>query len=152
MIKKIIGLFLFSVTLLSLFSFNFAYAQDAGFLDGSSLVPCGTDRGPVVTDSKGNETAESRKILNPCGFDDILAFVNNTINFLLFKLALPISAMMFAYAGFLLVTSGGEVNKKNHAKEIFWNVAIGLIIAAAAFVIVNTVLSIAGYTGDWTHF
>ncbi len=152
--KKLQNLFLGFFLTFSLLVPFLSYAQnyDAGFGNGgSNLVPCGTDRGEVITEN-GKETADSRKILNPCGFDDILAFINNTINFLLFKLALPVSAMMFAYAGFLLITSGGEANKKTHAKEIFWNVAIGLIIAAASFVIVNTVLSIAGYTGDWTHF
>ncbi len=59
---------------------------------------------------------------------------------------------MFAYAGFELVTSGGSTEKKSKAKSIFTSVAIGLIIAAAAFLIIQTVLSIVGYDKSWNWF
>ena len=59
---------------------------------------------------------------------------------------------MFAYAGFELLTSGGETSKREKAKSIFLNVAIGLIVVVAAFLIVQTVLSIAGYDKSWDWF
>lgn len=108
----------------------------------SGLVPCGTER-----DS-------SNKITNPCGFSHILELINKVVTFVLVDLALPIAALMFAYAGFLLATSGGNSEKKSQAKSVFTSVAIGLIIVAGAFTIVKTVLSILGYqTGSgWNWF
>ena len=94
--------------------------------DGS-LVPCGTTK---------NAT--------PCGFNDLFSMVNKVINFVLFVMAVPIAAIMFAYAGFMLVTSGGSSEQKSKAKSVFFNVAVGLIIAAAAWLIVHTILNIAG--------
>jgi len=91
---------------------------------------------------------------NPCGFSDILILINTVVHFILFYMAVPIAAIMFAYAGFELVTSGGEVSKKEKAKKIFINVAIGLIFVAAAYLIVQTILGIAGVdTGNgWNWF
>lgn len=83
-----------------------------------------------------------------CGFNDLLTLVNNVINFILKFMVIPIAAIMFAYAGFLLITAGGEAaHARTKAKEIFTNAIIGLIIAVAATLIVKMILSIAGYTG-----
>jgi hypothetical protein len=107
----------------------------------SGLVNCGT------YDAQG-------KISNPCGFSDALGMINTVIKFIFLDLVVPFAAIMFAYAGFLLITSGGSTEQKSKAKGIFLNVAIGLIIAAAAFVIVRTVLSLLEYqTGTgWSWF
>ena len=60
---------------------------------------------------------------------------------------------MFAYAGFLLVTAGGEAaGARTKAKSIFTNAVIGLLLAVAAFLIVRTILSILGYSGSWLGF
>ena len=91
--------------------------------------------------------------IDDCGFKDLITLINSIVKFILVNLAIPISAIMFAYAGFELVTSGGNTEKKSQAKKIFINVAIGLIFVAAAFLIVQTVLSIAGYqTNGWNWF
>ena len=100
------------------------------------LVKCGTER------DKDNN------ITNPCGFNDVLTLINTIVKFILFNLALPIAAIMFAYAGFELVTSGGSTEKKSKAKEIFTNVAIGLIFVAAAFLIIQAILGIVGARTD----
>lgn len=86
-----------------------------------------------------------------CGWNDLMTLINTVITFILFRMAIPIAAIMFAYAGILLLTSGGDPAKKTKAKELFTGVAIGLIIAAAAWLIINTILSILGYqhTGTW---
>ena len=102
---------------------------------GSGLVKCG------LSDANG-------KIENPCGFDQLLKLINDVISFVFTNLILPFAAIMFAYAGFELITSGGETSKREKAKKIFTNVAIGLIVAAAAFLIVKTILLIVGARTD----
>lgn len=87
-----------------------------------------------------------------CGFNDLMTLVNTVVRFILFDMVLPISAIMCAYAGVLLVTSGGSTENRGKAKKIFTNAIIGLIIALAAWLIINSILSILGFTGDWIGF
>ena len=87
----------------------------------------------------------------PCDFNAFMTLINNIVRFVLFALALPICAIMFAYAGFLMLTSGGSTESVSKAKKIFTNAALGLAIAAAAWLIVNTILSIFRISStDWT--
>jgi hypothetical protein len=105
------------------------------------LVPCGTEKDPIT-----------KKILNKCTYDHIFELINNVINFILYILAIPIAAIMFAYAGFLYLTSGGDTGKVSKATSIFGDVAMGLVFVAGAWLIIKTVLSILGYDGSWIGF
>ncbi|KKS99985.1 MAG: hypothetical protein UW07_C0008G0017 [Candidatus Nomurabacteria bacterium GW2011_GWF2_43_8] len=87
-----------------------------------------------------------------CDFGKLMLLIDNVIKFILFKMAIPIAAIMFAYAGFELVTSGGSTEKRGIAKKVFTNTALGLIIAVAAWLIIKTILSILGYEGVWIGF
>ncbi|MEI8270300.1 MAG: DUF5018 domain-containing protein [bacterium] len=94
----------------------------------SGLVPCNTSKNPAE-----------------CGFNDLFKLINTVINFILIKMAVPIAAIMFAYAGFMLVSSAGSPEKRTEAKKIFINVAIGLVVVAGAWIFVHTILVIVGY-------
>jgi hypothetical protein len=88
-----------------------------------------------------------------CGFDQFIHLINNVIHFALFDLALPIAAVMFAYAGFKLVTSGGNTEARNTAKNVFTNTAIGLVLAFGCWVIVKALFIVLGYSGGgWIGF
>ena len=87
-----------------------------------------------------------------CDFNDLMTLINKVIHFVLYDMAIPIAAIMFAYAGFLLVTAGGETGAVTKARSIFTNTVLGLIFAVAAFVIIRTILSILGYEGSWIGF
>src|SRR3989344_7526714 len=108
-----------------------------------SPPPSNSDAGLVPCDGSAE---------NPCGFDQFLTLINTVVKFIFLNLIIPIAAIMFAYAGFELVTSGGETSKREKAKKIFTNVAFGLAIAVAAFLIVQTILSIVGYDKTWDWF
>lgn len=71
-----------------------------------------------------------------CGFPDLMRLITNVINFLIY-LSIPIAAIAFAWAGWILVTSGGSESKKEQAKEIFTKVAIGFIVVLSAWLIVR---------------
>ncbi len=123
--KFIISILILAVLVIPVF----ALAQDPG-----NLIPCG------------------REGQASCDFNGFMKLINNVIYFVLFYLAMPIAAVMFAYAGFLLVTSGGNTESRSSAKKIFTDALIGFIIAVAAFLIINTILSLLGYEGDWIGF
>lgn len=75
-----------------------------------------------------------------CDFNDFIDLINNVINFLMFKFAVPLAAVSFAVAGVMILTAGGNTGQVEKAKEIFWNVLIGLIVALAAWLVVNAIL------------
>jgi hypothetical protein len=102
------------------------------YTSGDPLVPC-TDSGS-------------------CDFDAFMTLINNVISFILYDMVIPIAAIMFAYAGFLLVTSAGSSGAKTKMKSVFTNTVLGLIFAVGAFLIIRTILSILGYEGSWIGF
>jgi len=142
----------FKNTILSLFIISFmilpviSFGQETD--EGGGLVPCGNAKTPLV--DNGDGTQSGGDIVNPCGINDLFKMINTIVNFMLFVLALPLAAIMFAYAGFLFMFSGVMPEQRSKAKGIFWNVFFGLVIAAAAWLIINTILSIIGFKGDWT--
>ncbi|OGZ06194.1 MAG: hypothetical protein A3C93_05740 [Candidatus Lloydbacteria bacterium RIFCSPHIGHO2_02_FULL_54_17] len=75
-----------------------------------------------------------------CDFNKLVLQVQKVINFLIISVAAPLSAVMFAYAGFLYVTNRGNESQISQAHEIFWNVFIGLVVALAAWLTVNFIL------------
>src|SRR3989344_8543030 len=104
--------FLLVFAILLLPTMSFAYSL------GEPLVPpCGQD---VATDK--------------CGWNQLLGLVNNVITFALVYMTVPIAAIMFAYAGFLMITAGEEAaGAKTKAKDIFLNTVVGLVLALAAW-------------------
>lgn len=83
-----------------------------------------------------------------CNFGALLTLVNNIINYMLL-LAVPIAAIMFAYAGFIMITAGGEsAGAKTKAKSIIVNTVIGFIIALAAWLVVKLILSTLGFSPE----
>ena len=119
--------------------------------DGTRCVPDNTS--PTGLVPCNNTPDIYGKIAQPCDFNALMALVNKVINFILYYMAIPIAAMMFAFAGFLMVTAGGEaVGARTKAKNIFTNTLIGLILAAACWLIIKLILSILGYNGTWIGF
>jgi hypothetical protein len=115
-----------------------------------SSTPATTSGGLI---SCNNTPDASGKIAQPCDFNALLTLINTVIHFILFDMVIPIAAIMFAYAGFLMVTAGGEAaHARTKAKDIFTKAVIGLVIAVAAWVIVKTILSILGWNGAWIGF
>jgi len=80
-----------------------------------------------------------------CTVCDIATLAQDILNFGIF-LSVVVSAFLFAYAGILyMANEGGSQIKK--AKEIFRNVAVGLIIVLAAWLLIDTIM----YTFTGSH-
>ncbi|MEK7118693.1 MAG: hypothetical protein AAB869_03720 [Patescibacteria group bacterium] len=97
-----------------------------------ALVSAATRSGLVVC---GNVAGEE------CTFAYFIDQVQVVINFLIFKIAAPLAAVMFAYAGFLYVTNRGNEGQIKEAHEIFWNVFLGLTLALSAWLIMSFILT-----------
>lgn len=82
-----------------------------------------------------------------CGFPEFLQLIANVMG-LLMVIALSISALLFAIAGFRYVTAAGNTTQVEGAKKMFFNVAIGLAIVFAAYLIVQVIVSTLGVVSD----
>ena len=82
---------------------------------------------------------------------DLATVAQNVLNTGIY-IAVFLSAVLFAWAGWLYLTSvaGGEISR---AKEIFVNVAIGLVIILAGWLVVDTLMRTlvgnGGSFGPW---
>lgn len=74
-----------------------------------------------------------------CGTCEFVALLNNIIDFLITIMA-SIAALLIMWAGFLLVSAGGDTGQISKAKGIFTNVVVGLAIMLAAWLIVDTIM------------
>ncbi len=86
--------------------------------------------------------------VNACDFDMVMAIINKVINYLLVILATPLFALIIIYVGWLYLSDMGSSENITHAKKILKNAVIGYVIALAAWLIVKTILTSLGFTGE----
>jgi len=78
--------------------------------------------------------------VDDCNFEKLIELTQRVINFLIF-IAVAIAGIVFAYAGFLYLSAGGDEGQVKRAHGIFLDVLFGIIIALAAWLIVNAIAS-----------
>jgi len=84
-----------------------------------------------------------------CDFCKLGEMTNNIINWL-FGFLIVLAVFVFAYAGFKLVTSGGNSDAMKYAKERFIYVVLGILLMLASWLIVDTIMR--GLTGQGMNF
>ncbi|RJQ28634.1 hypothetical protein C4571_03120 [Candidatus Parcubacteria bacterium] len=100
------------------------------------LLSCGT-----VIDEKGVAT-------NPC--TSLCDLVHTAQHFIYFGITLALVALappFFAWGGIMILTSGGSEERLGSGKKILTGTVIGIVIVLAAFLIVNTFISLIGVRG-----
>lgn len=85
-----------------------------------------------------------------CTVCDLAQLAQNIINTAVFLLIF-LSALLFAYAGILMVTNAANPGQYGRAKGIFAKVTGGLIMLLAAWLIVDTLMKsvLGGSFGPW---
>lgn len=122
MIKKIFITLTIAICLLNV-SASVVLAEDG-------LVKCGRTGEFSNVDSNGNPISAAEQ----CGFSDLIELINSLINYLI-MIAMPLSAIAFAYAGWLYLTAGGNTGQVDKAKGVFADVGIGLIIILSGWLL-----------------
>ena len=74
-----------------------------------------------------------------CQACSVVSLIQNVIRFVM-TAAIPIAAILFAYAGILYFTSGGSTGRIEKAHSIFGKVALGFILTISGWLIVETIL------------
>ncbi len=91
---------------------------------------------------KGTGTGgKTCNVLGPCDFCDALIVTQNIIQFL-FQIAIPITVAMIAYGAIRMMISAASEEQVRNARHIMTSAVVGLVIALAAWIIVNTLLHI----------
>ena len=86
-----------------------------------------------------------------CSWIHLIQLANNLLNFLIY-ISIIVAAIMFAYAGFLYMSDGGNMNKVKDAHGIFTSVAVGIVIVLVAWLSIDTLLKSLTGKGlkDWS--
>ena len=79
--------------------------------------------------------------LGDCTFNSLIVLAQNLITDLI-VISTFLATIAFAYAGFILLTSGGNESAKTKAKEIFRKVLIGYLWILGAWLLVYTITSV----------
>lgn len=87
------------------------------------LVPCGTTRNPDF-----------------CEFSDLYLLFDNVIEFLLFTLAVPVTALMIIYGGMTMIIYASNPAKRSEGVNIIKLALWGILISLGAYVIVKFML------------
>jgi len=78
---------------------------------------------------------------NECTFSKLIELAQNLINDLII-ISILLATAAFAYAGYILLTSGGNETEKTRAKEVFRKVLIGFLWILGAWLLVYTITSV----------
>ncbi len=111
----------------------------------SSFVFAGASQGLAVN---CNQEVDYDKggFKDPCGFDTIFTTINKTVKFFLYYLVTPTFAVLFAYAGFLYLTTEQKGNL-DKAKKIMKYSVYGYLIILFSWLIIDTIIKFLGYDG-----
>jgi len=95
------------------------------------LVPCGFDTNADEQVSGDEE----------CDFEDLMVLIGGVLNYLIYFVATPIAAIMFAIAGFFYLTAGDDMGKVKRAHDIFISVLWGFGIMLIAWALVSFIIN-----------
>ncbi len=129
--------------------------EDGGEEDGATTVnPVGGSQYGVGDDTDFNSEEYKQSLVkcngtptNPCRFSHLADLINRVVKFLIIMI-LPLSAILFAYAGFLYLTSGGNTETKAKVTKMLTKAVAGIVIVLAAWLIVKTIFWAVGASSD----
>ncbi len=116
-----------SAAVLAGFIIGLPFAAGAG-----GLVPCGDSAGLV-----GGVDVPAQP---PCDFNFLIVMANSIIKFLLYGIAIPLTAIGFMVVGARLVLNTNKDTAWTQAKDSFEDIGIGFFIILGAYVLIKVVL------------
>lgn len=75
-----------------------------------------------------------------CGFEDLMKLANAIVQFLMFKVAIPLATLGFMYAGARLVLFQDKEKEKSAAKNMLEDIGYGFAIMLGSFVLIKFIL------------
>lgn len=95
--------------------------------------------GPIIQDwGSANGSAQTC----PLGWGAVVNVINNVISFAITMAIVAVAPIMISYAGFLMVVEPVSSGGRAKAKSILTNTIVGIVIALAAWLIVDAVMAV----------
>ena len=88
------------------------------------------------------ECRSPSNITATCTLCHLGILVINLTDFLVEKIALPVTAVLFAAGGIVLLTSGPSEPRRTMGKKIILNTLIGLVIVLIGWIAVDTIIKV----------
>ncbi len=117
------------------FLFFISVAQGAQVDEG--LVPCGPGTSKTV-----------------CQWTDLYVLFKKIIDFAIYNLVFPISAVMIVVGGIFIMTAGDSSSRVTTGKEIITAAVVGLLIALLSWLIIDTIMKMItckNFQDIWTN-
>lgn len=91
---------------------------------------------------------------NNCNLCDLFKSTNNLVKFLVQSIALPLAGVAIIYAGIMILTAGAAPKNLDKGKTALWSAVWGLLIALAAWIIIDMIFKVLllggdGYIQNW---
>lgn len=98
-----------------------------------------------IGDQSNNNRVQGMSVKDSgyCGWRDLIALINRIIKFCVY-IAAALSAVAFAYAGFLYMTAFGSSGKIEEAHGIFKKTFTGILFVLMGWLLVYTLLQVLG--------
>ncbi len=118
------------------------------------LVPCGKKVWYQVGAADCNNTAGMNTTTTHCQLCHFFIMFNVAVDFLIWKIALPLAALMIIIGGILYLLAlleflPGGPQTLNQARQLLTGVFIGIFIIFAAWFLINIFFTLIG-VADWT--
>ena len=126
------------IGILSIFLFV-ALSQTVFAVSWWPLVPCGLNE-PTAEEVAGGKEKLDSSYYQPCNQCDLLKLLKNLIDFTLIGLMPPVAAILFVWAGFLVLMGGASPGNISQGRTIFWNTSLGIVILSSSWLITNTII------------
>jgi len=86
-----------------------------------------------------------------CDINAFFTLLKNIYDFIVFQLATPLAILAIAIGGILVLISAGNPNLAGLGKKILFAAIMGLVLVFGSWLIINAILSMVGFTKDWTQ-
>ncbi|GEM_PF-1532812 len=113
--------------------------EESGALGGPSQSRPGVNSGFIPC---GNIKNADGVIQNPCEPCHIFILGENILNFLWWKISIPIATLALIYAGFLMVIPGASSSRLEKGKKVLTNTFIGIAIVFFAWLAIDTIIKL----------
>ena len=113
---------------------------------GDQIVPntCGIGNLPNnIADCPGDTGC-------PCGIAEFFTMLSNIYSFIVLEIASPLAVIAIAIGGILMLISAGNPGMFSLGKNILYAAIIGLVLAFGSYLIIDSIVTILGYTGTWS--
>ena len=107
---------------------------------------------PLLTTAQLGPIPISEGIVPPscqgsvCNLCQLYELGQRLVRFMLFNIAVPLAAVAL---GTLLVTAGGSEERQTMGRKALTSTVVGLFIAFAAWIVINTLLLVIGFKVPW---